>query len=202
MTRLPSEHSRGGRLVAAMRGFSKVIDDLPLRDLPLQGGPFTWNGGLNGQTMSRLDRFLVFEDWESQFSGVVQITLSRPMSDHCPILLDMGGMRRGPMPFHFENMWLKEEGFKDLLKIWWQGLNFKGSSSFIMVAKLKALKSILKTWNKEVFGKVEVNNSLALQQVNFLDIQERSRALLVEEVEIRKEVREEYKKWVLMEEIS
>ncbi|RVW75378.1 Transposon TX1 uncharacterized 149 kDa protein [Vitis vinifera] len=171
VTRLPSEHSRGGRLVAAMRGFSKVIDDLPLRDLPLQGGPFTWNGGLNGQTMSRLDRFLVFEDWESQFSGVVQSTLSRPMSDHCPILLDMGRMRRGPMPFHFENMWLKEEGFKDLLKIWWQGLNFKGSSSFIMAAKLKALKK-------------------------------RSRALLVEEVEIRKEAREEYKKWVLMEEIS
>ena len=106
------------------------------------------------------------------------------------------------MPFHFENMWLKEEGFKDLLKIWWQGLNFKCSSSFIMAAKLKALKRILKTWNKEVFGKVEVNNSLALQQVNFSDIQERSRALLVEEVEIRKEAREEYKKWVLMEEIS
>ena len=47
---------------------------------------------------------------------------------------------------------------------------------------------------------MEVNNSLALQQVNFSDIQERSRALLVEEVEIRKEAREEYKKWVLMEE--
>ena len=62
MTKFPSEHSRGGRLVAAMRRISKVIDDLALRDLPLQGGPFTWNGGLNGQTMSRLDRFLAFED--------------------------------------------------------------------------------------------------------------------------------------------
>ena len=67
------------------------------------------------------------------------------MYDHCPILLDVGGMRRVPMPFCFENMWLKEEGFKDLLKVWWQGLNFKGSSSFILAAKLKALKSILKT---------------------------------------------------------
>ena len=41
MTRFPSEHSKGGRLVAAMRRFSKVIDDLALRDLPLQRGPFT-----------------------------------------------------------------------------------------------------------------------------------------------------------------
>ncbi|KAL6350404.1 hypothetical protein AAG906_004355 [Vitis piasezkii] len=63
VTRFPSEHSRGGRLVAAMRRFSKVIDDLALRDLPLQG--------------------------------------------------DVGGMRRGPMPFRFENMWLKEEGFEE-----------------------------------------------------------------------------------------
>ena len=37
MSRFPSERSRGGRLAAAMRRFSKVIDDLALRDLPLQG---------------------------------------------------------------------------------------------------------------------------------------------------------------------
>ncbi|RVX06577.1 V-type proton ATPase subunit a1 [Vitis vinifera] len=118
-----------------------------------------------------LDRFLVSEDWESRFSGVVQSTLSIPVSDHYPILLDVGGVRSGPLPFRFENMWLKEEGFKDLLKDWWQGLNFRGSSSFILAAKLKALK-------------------------------ERSRALSMEEGEARKEAKEEFKKWVLMEEIS
>ena len=81
------------------------------------------------QTMSRLDLFLVSEDWESQFSGVVQSTLPLPVSNHHSILLDGGGMRRGLLPFRFENMQLKEEGFKDLLKDWWQWLNFKGSSS-------------------------------------------------------------------------
>ncbi|RVW27813.1 hypothetical protein CK203_107071 [Vitis vinifera] len=34
-----------------------------------QGGPFTWSGGLNSQSMSRLDQFLVSEDWESFFRG-------------------------------------------------------------------------------------------------------------------------------------
>ena len=66
--------------------------------------------------MSRLDHFLVFEDWESRFRGVVQSTLSRPVSDHYPILLDGGEVRRGLLPFRFENTWLKEEMFKDLLK--------------------------------------------------------------------------------------
>ena len=144
-----------------MRRFSEVIDGLELRDLPLQGGPFTWSGGLNSQTMSRIDHFLVMEDWEGYFNGVVQSALSRPVSDHFPILLDGGGVRRGPVPFRFENMWLQEEGFKDLLGGWWQGLRFSGSFSFILAEKLKALKVILKSWNKEVFGKVGVNKKLA-----------------------------------------
>ena len=120
----------------------------------------------------------------------MQSTLPRPVSDHYPILLDERGVRRGLVPFCFENMWLKKEGFKDLLKNWWQGLNFRGSSNCILATKLKALKGILKTWNKEVFGKVEVNKRLALQQINFWDTQERSRALSMEEREARKEVKD------------
>ncbi|WJZ96624.1 hypothetical protein VitviT2T_015290 [Vitis vinifera] len=202
MIRIPDECKRGGRVSSSMRRFSEVIDDLDLRDLPLQGGPFTWSGGLNSQTMSRLDRFLVTEDWEGYFNGVVQSTLPRPMSDHFPILLDEGGVRRGLVPFRFENMWLKEEGFKDLLKGWWQGLRFSGSFSFILAEKLKALKVILKSWNKDVFGKVGANKRLTLDKVDFWDNQEKRRILSIEELEARKEAKGDFEKWVLMEEIS
>ena len=71
MIRFPSECCRGGRLSSAMRRFLEVIEDLELRDLPLQGGHFTWSGGLNNQSKSRIDRFLVSEDWEGNFFGVV-----------------------------------------------------------------------------------------------------------------------------------
>ena len=47
---------------------------------------------------------------------MVQSILPRPVSNHFPILLDGGKVRRGFAPFHFENMWLKKEGFKELLK--------------------------------------------------------------------------------------
>ena len=114
--KFPSERSREGRMIGTMRRFSKVIEELALRDLPLHGGPFTWSGGLNGQSRSRLDRFMISEDWENHFSGEIQCSLPRPVSDHFPILLDGGGVRRGPIPFRFENMWLKEEGFKEQLK--------------------------------------------------------------------------------------
>ena len=52
--------------------------------------------------MSRIDRFLVSNDWESYFSGGIQSTLPKPISDHCPILLDAGGIRKGHIPFRFE----------------------------------------------------------------------------------------------------
>ncbi|XP_034710620.1 uncharacterized protein LOC117933367 [Vitis riparia] len=199
--RFPSERSREGRLSGTMRRFSEVLDELALRDLPLQGGPYTWSGGLNGQSRSRLDRFPISEDSENHFSGVSQCTLPRPVFNHFPILLDGGGVRRGPIPFRFENMWLKEEGFKELLKGWWQGFNYSGSYNFVLSEKLKALKVKLKNWNKEVFGKVGVNLRMALDKVSFWDDQERQRALNEQELEARKEAREEFKKWAIMEEI-
>ena len=73
------------------------------------------------------------------------------VSNYCLILLDTEGIRPGPCPLYFELMWLKFEGFKDLLRNWWQSLQFSRSFSFILASKLKALKGILKVWNKEVF---------------------------------------------------
>ena len=48
---------------------------------------------------------------------------------------------RGPIPFLFENMWLKAEGFKDLVKTWWWGFSFNGSSSYNLVKKVRAQRS-------------------------------------------------------------
>ena len=102
-----AERNRNGRIASAMRRFARVIDDLGLVDVPLQGGSFTWSGGLNNQAWARLDRFLATPSWLDQYSRVHQRRLSRPTSDHFPVLLEGGGLRRGPSPFKFENMWLK-----------------------------------------------------------------------------------------------
>ena len=198
----PKERSREGSLNSDMRRFSKVIEDLELKDLPLLGGLFTWSGGVNNQSLSRLDRFLVNEEWDCRFSGSRQCVLPRPVSNHFPILLDGGGLRRDPSPFRFENMWLKVKGFKDLLKSWWEGDNFSGSSSFILAEKIKVLKSKSKEWNKDIFGRVEYRKDLALDQVEFWDAKEKTSRLSLEELEARKDTREEYKKWVLLEEIT
>ena len=152
--------------------------------------------------MSHLDRFLVSADCESHCSKVIQRCLSRPVSDHFPILLDSDGVRTGPSPFRFELMWLKFEGFKEILKRWWKNLQFHGSFSFILTTNLKALKGILKTWNIEVFGRVEANKKDALCKVTFWDDIEKERGLGLEEVEERAKAIDDFKGWALMEETS
>ncbi|RVW54204.1 hypothetical protein CK203_004708 [Vitis vinifera] len=145
---------------SVMRKFAEVVDDLGLMDLPLQGGEFTWNGGQNNQVWARLDRFLVSPSWTDQYNGISQCRLSRPV-----------------------------EGFKDLVRSWWQGIEVRGSGSYKLATKMKEIKQKLKVWNREVFGKLETNKSLALQQVEFWDREESGRILTVEETELRKKQR-------------
>ncbi|RVW83846.1 putative ribonuclease H protein [Vitis vinifera] len=110
------ERSRQGRISPAMRRFAQVMNDLELVDLPLQ-----------------------VELYECDPEEIIPAHI-----DHFPITIEGGGIKRGPVPFRFENMWLKVEGFKDLLRSGWQGIS---------------------VWNKEVFGNLESNKMAALQQV-------------------------------------
>jgi exonuclease III len=85
-----SEEERKGRLRMGrsddFADFNKFIEDAMLNDLPLAGRHFTWFRG-DGISMSRLDRFLLSEDWCLTWQNCYQITLVRGLSDHCPILL-------------------------------------------------------------------------------------------------------------------
>ena len=181
LVRFLEERSRGDGLTASMRRFSKVLRGFGVEGFSLMGGTFTWRGGLNNQVQSRLDRFLVTDNWDNLFNGVVQGILPRPVSDHFPILLEGGGLKRGPSPFRFENMWLEEEGFKDKMKIWWGSLKFTRTSCYILDAKLRALKNILKIWNKEEFEIVETKKGEVLMQVEHWDEKEKYAALNMED---------------------
>ena len=77
----------------------------------------------------------------------------------------------------------------------------RGNASFRLATKLKELKQRIKDWNRDVFGRLEVNKKSALQQVEFWDGVESERSLSERETELKKEVKETYKEWVLLEEI-
>ena len=66
-------------------------------------------------------------------------------------------------------MWLKKEGFKTLIDDWWRSFEIRGTGSYVLTEKLKALKGQLKTWNKNSFGKVEEQKKEALKKVKGWD---------------------------------
>ena len=63
-----------------------------------------------------------------------------------------------------------------------------------MATKLKVMKQKIKGWNRDVFGRLEVNKNSALQQVEFWDGVESERSLSERETELKKEAKETFKK--------
>ena len=75
-----------------------------------------------------------------------------------------------------------------------------GRASFRLATKLKVMKEKIKGWNRDVFRRLEVNKISALQQVEFWDRVESESSLSEGETELKKEAKETFKKWVLLEE--
>ncbi|XP_034688181.1 uncharacterized protein LOC117916336 [Vitis riparia] len=67
---------------------------------------------------------------------------------------------------------------------------------------MKALKPILRSWNKEVFGQIDSKKQNAWNLIDYWHKEEGVHFLSLKEDEARKEARESYKKWALLEEVS
>jgi exonuclease III len=76
----------GSMVTSEMCQFGEFMEDLELVDLPLLGRRFTWYHP-NGRSMSRIDRFLVSEDWLNDWGVCSLWVLPRDISDHCPLIL-------------------------------------------------------------------------------------------------------------------
>ena len=86
----------------------------------------------------------------------------------------------------------QSEGFSNLIKKWWEEVEVEGFASFVFARKLKFVKQGLKKWNKEVFRDVMLRKYKMLDSVNALDMNEESSGLYNDEIDQRREAREEF----------
>ena len=152
--------------------------------------------------MSQINRALITHDWKEHYSEVIQRILPRPISDHCPILLEAVGMARGKSPFRFENMSLKIDWFVDRVQSWWNQHSFVGTPSFVFARKLKALKEDIIQWNRREFGNVDRQKKQLLEELKILDAKEEELGLTDGEKCYRVELRSKVKHLLSLEEIS
>ena len=89
----------------------------PKKDL-LGSCSFTWIRP-NGSVKSRLDRFLVSEQWLSLWPDSCQHVLQRYFSDHCPIILQTKMVDWDPKPFRVVDWWLHQKGYQRMVREAW-----------------------------------------------------------------------------------
>jgi len=149
---------RGATLAQDIHNFSDFIDETGLIDLPLCGHRFTWFKG-DGTSMSRIDRFLLSEEWCITWPNCLQVALLRSLSDR-PLQLSMDEENWGPRPTRMLKCWQDMPGYKKFVIERWQSFEVEGWGGYVLREKLKRIKLALKEWHsvhaRNISGKIEV----------------------------------------------
>ncbi|GAU46774.1 hypothetical protein TSUD_402850 [Trifolium subterraneum] len=127
--------------------FNQFIDEMFFIDLPLSGRKFTWYKG-DGHTMSRLDRFLLSEDWCLAWPNCVHVAQLRGLSDHCPLILSADEENWGPRSSRMLKCWTDVPGYVNFVRDKWNSFQVNGWGGFVLKEKLKMIKLALKEWHE------------------------------------------------------
>ncbi|GKU92387.1 hypothetical protein SLEP1_g6121 [Rubroshorea leprosula] len=168
-----------------MPEFDDFINECGLVDLPLIGRKFTWYQS-NGASMSRLDRFLLSEEWCLNWENVKQWGLNRSFSDHCPIILKNQIMDWGPKPFRFFDAWLEFPQFKGMVRDIWMSTVVNGWNGFCLKEKLKEIKKVLKVWSKNMVSEIDLGIQNCIDSIAVIDKKGEVTSLAPEDIELRR----------------
>lgn len=95
-----------------MGTFRRLINDLELKEIHLNGRAFTWTNARERPTLERIDRVFVSPNWEALLPDCFLQALPSTASDHCPMLLSIAFQFAGKKRFRFESFWTKLVGFQ------------------------------------------------------------------------------------------
>jgi hypothetical protein len=76
--------------------------------------------------MSRLDRFLLSEEWCLMWPNCIQLAHLRGLSDHCPIMLSVDEENWGPRPMRLLKCWQDMPGYSKFVRDKWCSFDVTG----------------------------------------------------------------------------
>lgn len=94
----------------------------------------------------------------------------RSVCDH--FLIWLKGMVKylGLKPFKLFKCWFNHEGFQSFVEELGKSFdNIRGKPGFVLKEKMSKLKVLIRKWNKEVFGVVDLEIYIAINFLNNLD---------------------------------
>jgi hypothetical protein len=169
--RHPSEKNNLNYDVRCPFLFNMVIGGLNLRELEMSGRNFIWANNLAMPTFEKLDRILVTAEWEEKFPLAMVRALSREISDHTPLLLNMGESTNAHIhhSFKFELGWLLHEGFIDMIRDLWSNMTTGLTPMERWQRQICRVRQYLRGWAKNVSGQYKKEKKEILNILDDLD---------------------------------
>jgi hypothetical protein len=172
----------GNSRVAGMANFNHLIDRNSLIDLPLRGRSYMWFRG-DGRSMSRIDRFLLFESWCLIWPNCYQTAWAHGLSDHCPLELSVDEENWGPKPLRMLKCWETFPGYENFVRDKWQSFQVDGWGGYVLKEKFKLIKLALKDWHQCHSQNLSAKISSLKDKILDFDLKGESDLLLDDEVE-------------------
>jgi hypothetical protein len=132
--------------VQEMMRFNATISALGLEELKLNGNRFTWTNKQASPLLERLDWFLAFVAWLTNYPGSSVTTLSRHTFDHSPCLITITTNIPKLRIFSFEKYRSLHGDFMQVMKNVWNIPVLLTDKAKRLGAKFKNLRRVLKFW--------------------------------------------------------
>lgn len=142
-------------------------------DMSLKGAKFTWqsNPRQGFVTREKIDRVLVNWAWRSKYPHAIANALPTVSSDHAIIFLDPKPQKRSGRSFRYEAFWDEHEDCKKTVLEGWNNTDEAEGSWNVYVARSKACKRHLLTWQKKTFSAADKEIGKLKQELAFLNDQ-------------------------------
>ncbi|KAL5577574.1 hypothetical protein UlMin_019273 [Ulmus minor] len=158
---LHSSERVGGRTVDPLaERVMNALDDIGMIELNAANGDFSWyNGRSRRAIFSKIDRGMANSDWWDLFPNASLSFLPETASDHKPLLLHTSPREVFiPRQFKFEAMWTRDpRSFAVVRHSWLATPHGRPHTQFL--DRMRNTKRALFFWNKDQFGKLQVEIS-------------------------------------------
>lgn len=132
-----------------MGAFRKAVNDLALREIPLQGRKYTWS---NDSTLTRIDRAFCSNEWELMFPQCMLLAMSSSVSDHSPLILVGNSEKKVYKGFRFESFWPRVDGYQDIIQQAWSQPTNEYNRFLNLHIKLERTGKALRKWARSKIG--------------------------------------------------
>jgi hypothetical protein len=141
-----------------MEAFREVLYDCDLTDLGFSGIPYAYDNKRQGRAnvRVRLDRVVACPTWRDMFGDSEVQHLVSPVSDHCPILVQIEREVRVPQRQprrQYEIMWERESALLEVVANAWREAGDKTDLADIMRG-LDGVMTTLQSWSQKKFGNI------------------------------------------------